>query len=88
MVRKEVRDVLPEGAIIFNEPAFDNSIIGTTTDDKVVYQYSKMVEELMSDEGMNQMEAEDFIQYNTIRALPYISRPPVIMYDKEWEDKQ
>ncbi len=87
-VREDVREQLPIEAIVFNNPSYDNSIIGTTTDGRVVYSYSKMVEELMRDEGMEQLEAEEFIQYNPIRALPYIAEPPVIMYDKEWEDEE
>ena len=84
MTREDIRAELPEGAVIFSNPSFDKSIIGTTTDDRVVYSYDKMVAELMADEGIKMQEAIDWIDYNTIRALPYIDRPPVIMYEKTW----
>ena len=84
MVEKDIRAELPDGAVVFNNPSFDNSIIGTTTDDRVVYSYEKMVAELMTDEGIKMQEAIDWIDYNTIRALTYIDRPPVIMYEKTW----
>ena len=67
----EIRTALPEDAIVFDNYAYDNSIIGVSTDGRVVYSYEKMVQELMSDEGMSEMEAIEWIDYNTIRAIPY-----------------
>ena len=84
MTREDIRVELPERAIVFNNPSFDNSIIGTTIDGRVVYCYEKMVAELMADEGIEMQEAIDWIDYNTIRALPYIDRSPVVMYEKTW----
>ena len=84
-VRSDIREMLPEDAIVFDNPSYDNAIIGTTIDDRVVYSYDKMVEELMNDENMEAFEAEDFIQYNAVRTLPYIPNPPVIMYSPDWE---
>lgn len=86
-VRESIRKQLPEGAIVFDNAAYDNSIIGTTTDDRVVYSYEKMVAELMSDMGMKMQEAIDWIEYNTIRMLPYLNPAPVIMYEKTWISK-
>ena len=62
---------------------FDDAIIGTTPDDRVVYSYSKMIDCLMVNDGMGYEEAAEFIDYNTIRSLPYIENAPVIMYSIE-----
>ena len=62
---------------------FDDAIIGTTPDDRVVYSYSKMIDCLMVNDGMDYEEAAEFIDYNTIRSLPYIENAPVIMYSIE-----
>ena len=43
----ELRSELPEDAIVFDNMSYDSSIIGVTTDGRVVYDYDKMVEELM-----------------------------------------
>jgi hypothetical protein len=70
-VNNSIRDILPDGAIVFDNPAFDNSIIGTTLEGNVIYDYENMVDELSNDESMSESEAIEFIDYNTIRALPY-----------------
>lgn len=77
----ELRAELPEEAIVFDQPSYDGSIIGVTTDDKVVYDFDKMVEELMHDEGWSYDDAIDWIEFNTIRSLPYAGENgPIIMY--------
>lgn len=80
-VNLQLRDELPEDAIIFDNMSYDGSIIGVTTDDRVVYSYDKMVEELMQDEEWSYEDAVEWIDYNTIRALPYAGpNGPIIMY--------
>lgn len=40
-----------------------------------------MVEELIKDEGFSYEDAVGWIEYNTIRSLPYSREPrPIIMY--------
>ena len=78
-VRKDIREQLPEGATVFDNYAYDDSIIGVTTDGRVVYSYEKMIEELAVEEGLTREEARDWIEYNTIKALPYIENAPVIV---------
>jgi hypothetical protein len=61
--------------------SYDGSIVGVTTDGRVVYDYDKMVEELMSEEGWSYEEAAEWIDYNTIRSIPYAGPgAPIIMY--------
>lgn len=81
-VNLQLRDELPEDAIVFDNMSYDGSIIGVTTDGRVVYDYDKMVEELMEDEQCSYEEAADWVDYNTIRALPYAGpNGPIIMYN-------
>ena len=80
-VNLQLRDELPEDAIVFDNMSYDGSIIGVTTDDRVVYDYNKMIEELMQDEEWSYEDAVEWIDYNTIRALPYAGpNGPIIMY--------
>lgn len=80
-VNLQLRDELPEDAIIFDNMSYDGSIIGVTTDGRVVYNYDMMVEELMQDEEWSYDDAVEWIDYNTIRALPYAGENgPIIMY--------
>lgn len=84
MNRDVLVDMGHEDVTVFRNPDYDDAIIGITTDNRVVYSYSKMVESLMAEsEDMSYEEASEFIDYNTIRALPYIENAPVIMYDLE-----
>lgn len=46
---------------------------------RVIYDYEKMIEYLCGQEGMDYEEAVDWIDYNTIRALPYFPNPPYII---------
>ena len=80
-VNQQLRDELPEDAIVFDNMSYDGSIVGVTTDGRVVYDYNKMVEELMQDEEWSYEDAVEWIEYNTIRSLPYAGENgPIIMY--------
>lgn len=67
-----------EGVGLFDdlEPAF----VGFTNNNRVVYSYDKIVELLMKRDGMTQEDAMEYIDFNIIRAIPYMSKPPLILY--------
>lgn len=82
------RDTLCElgfdGAIVFENPDYDDAIIGTSHDDRVVYSFNKMVECLMKEDGMTEEEAIEFIEYNTIRAIPYFGpNAPIVLMNED-----
>lgn len=69
-----------EESILFDRPDFDSAIIGVTEEGRVVYDFWKMVEQMQKDDGISAEEAIEFIEYNTIRALPYAGElAPIIM---------
>ena len=81
MVKPEVRERLDDGALVFDNPAYDNSIIGQTFDGRAIYDVEAMAEELAADDEMTLEEAMDFIDYNAIRSLPYAGeRAPVVVH--------
>ena len=83
-INKNIRMELGDDAIVFDQPAFDNSIVAVTTDGKAVYDYYKMVSELMKDDEISEEEAIDWIEYNTLRAIPYAGEmAPVVMIPLE-----
>ena len=83
-VNENIREMLDDNTIVFDNPAFDNSIIGITTDGQAVYSYYKMIEELMNDDGISEEEAIDWIEYNSLRALPYAgAMAPIVIYTLE-----
>ena len=80
-VNLDIRNELPEDSLVFDNFAYDGAIIGYTIDGRVVYDFNKMIEELMYDEGWNYEDSVEWIEYNTIRSLPYAGeKAPIIMY--------
>ena len=80
-INLQLREELPEDAIVFDNMSYDRSIIGITTDGRVVYDYDKMIIEIMEDEEWSYEDSAEWIDYNTIRALPYAGEnAPIIMY--------
>lgn len=81
MVKPEIRERLDRKALVFDNPAYDKSIIGKTFDGRAIYDIEKMAEELSTDEDMSIEEAADFIGYNAIRSLPYAgSMAPIVVH--------
>ena len=78
--RKLLNELGYEEVTIFENPDYDSAIIGVDSNDKVVYDYDKMVKHLMENDGMTYEEAVEFIDFNTIRAIPYFPDGPAVMY--------
>lgn len=71
-----------EDSVVFESPDFDDAIIGVSDSGNVVYSYELMVESLINNEGMTALDAVEWIDYNTIRSIPYFPNPkPIVMYD-------
>lgn len=86
MINNVLRAKLPEDALVFDNCSYDSSIIGVTLDGRVIYCYEKMVEEYMMEQECSYEEAVEWIDYNTIRSIPYAGpKAPVIMYSMEEE---
>ena len=64
--------------------SYDDALIGISEDNRAIYDYNKMVEWLIKKENFTEEEAIEWINYNTIRALPYMgNEAPIIMYPLE-----
>lgn len=70
-----------EDVVIFGNPSYDDAFIGVSESNCAVYDYWKMVDWLMCKEGLSTVdEAVEWLEYNTIRALPYTENAPIIVY--------
>ena len=70
-----------EGIKYLTNYSYDDALIGVSEDGRAIYDFEKMVEWLMDEEGWSDNEAVEWIEYNTIRALPYFGEgAPIIMY--------
>ena len=66
---------------ILKNYSYDTALIGVTDDNRAVYNYDEMINWLIKTEGLNYEEAAEWIEYNTIRALPYFGEDaPIIIY--------
>ena len=73
-----------EGVKYLTNYSYDDALIGVSEDGRAIYDFDKMVEWLMNEVGLSDNEAVEWIEYNTIRALPYFGEgAPIIMYPLE-----
>lgn len=77
-IKQFIEDMGYESVLLFESPSYDTAFVGITEDGRAVYEYEKMVEHLVETDNMTEEEAEEFIQYNTIRSLPYYENSPVV----------
>ena len=85
MSQEEIKEyILEQGydeVVVFDNPDYASAFIGISSDDRAVYDYDKMVQHLMEEDGMDETDAIEFIEYNTIRALPYwYDKAPVVVH--------
>ena len=68
---------------------FDNAIVGVgernNTDSMIVYDYNKMVNVLMTRDGMTYEEAEEYIDFNIVGAW-IGDTTPIILKNKSIEE--
>lgn len=65
--------------------SYDDALIGVSHDGRAIYDYNLMIDYLMDKEGWSDNEAIEWIETNTIRALPYMEPgAPIVMYGFEY----
>jgi pyoverdine/dityrosine biosynthesis protein Dit1 len=81
-VREAIEDNGYEDITIFSNPDYASAFIGISEDSRAVYNFDEMVRYLMVEYNITDIEAIEFIEFNTLRALPYAgSKAPIIVYD-------
>lgn len=91
---EELKDLLNEmgynDTVVFENPSYLKAIIGISDDGALCYSYEKMVQCLMEEDKMEEEDAMEFIDYNTIRALPYASSMgvrPIVVYNDFFQEE-
>lgn len=72
-----------EDVVYLTNYSYDDALIGVSDDNRAIYDFNKMVEWLMDKEGFEELEAIEWIEFNTLRSLPYVANSPIIMYPIE-----
>lgn len=61
--------------------SYADALIGVSEDGRAIYDYDKMVKWLIEKEDFSEADAIEWIDYNTLRAIPYMGEnAPIIMY--------
>lgn len=74
----------PDTIILEPQSEFNGAIIGISDDRRhLIYSYEKMVELMTKVYCDSEMIAHDWIDYNTMRALPYMNQEyvPIIIHE-------
>lgn len=79
-VAEKIENAGYESVLVFENPSYESAFIGVSHDERAVYDYDKMLACLMDEDGMTMEEAAEFIDFNTVRSLPYYSDSPIIVY--------
>lgn len=72
---------IDEFALRFTNPDFDSAIIGVSHDGLLIYDYDLMVKQFMKDNNCEELDAIEFIDYNTLLAM-HGSGMPIILMNK------
>ena len=76
LIQEEFNDT-----VVLEEPSYLSAILGINEEGRVIYSYDKMIQHLMLTSNMSYEESVEFIDYNTIRAIPYMGKKsPIILY--------
>ena len=90
MTFRELREILLEkygdcGIILLEPEYYDKAIVGNDDYGRVIYSYDKLVETLVEHDRMSEEEAMEWLDYNTLRAIPSMGMmAPIVMYPIEY----
>ncbi len=68
------------GTVVFKHFDFSTAIVGISRDDRVIYDYEKMIEHLINYENMTAEEVIEYIDFNISSPMGGDKKWPVIMY--------
>ena len=86
---EELREYLEaqghENTIFFENPSFVKAITGITDSEQLIYDYDLMIAAAMEEENWEADEAIEWIEYNTIRSIPYMGQHhPIVSLPINW----
>lgn len=81
--RELLNDLGLEDSIVFENPDYDSAIIGyDMSNNRIVYDFELMIQDLINNDNMTYDDAVEFIHYNTLRAIPYAGEMAPIVLNK------
>ena len=86
---EELREFLEaqghEGTVFFENPSFVKAITGITDSGQLIYDYDLMIVAAMEEENWDAEGAIEWIEYNTLRSIPYMGHAhPIVSLPINW----
>lgn len=70
-----------EDTVVLESPSYLSAVVGVSETGQLIYDYARMISTLMEEEGLAQEDAREFIDFNTIEAIPYMGlKHPIILF--------
>ena len=74
-----------EETLFFENPSFVKAITGITDSGQLIYDYNLMISAAMEEEMWDVDEAIEWIEFNTLRSIPYMGQyRPIISMPINW----
>lgn len=74
-----------EETVFFENPSFVKAITGITDSEQLIYDYDLMIAAAMEEENWEAEEAIEWIDFNTLRSIPYIGQyHPIVSFPINW----
>lgn len=87
-IRKQISDLVGDDQDVLNQiiildgDEFADGFIGLSTDNRAVYSYDKLIDSLSRSNSWSTDDAIEWLEYNTIRSLPYMgTKAPIIIHE-------
>lgn len=82
MDKETILQRVEEGTVYLEPEYCFEAVVGKTHDGRLVYSYDKLIEVMMREEKLSYEEAAEWIDYNTVRSLPYMGdMRPELLYE-------
>lgn len=86
---EELREFLEaqghEGTVFFENHSFVKAITGITDSGQLIYDYDLMILAAMEEEKWDAEGAIEWIEYNTLRSIPYMGHAhPIVSLPINW----
>ena len=84
IVLDTIAEINPDAIVLEPQSTFNQAIIGSDPDGRLVYSSNKIIRAFMSEDGMSEEEAIEYFEYNTLGTIQPMDNPdkPLLVYDE------
>ena len=84
IVLDTIAEINPNAIVLEPQSTFNQAIIGSDPDGRLVYSSNKIIRAFMSEDGMSEEEAIEYFEFNTLGTIQPMDNPdkPLFVYDE------